>query len=89
MHTPGPLRWNGPSKEGAYHIRSQADGRRVGLAYTPDDAALWSHAPAMRDSLEELVNMFEGLARSVLRDKYTQSTEEAKARALLHTLDTP
>ena len=43
MHTPRLFRITGPSTEGAYQIRN-ADGHRIGLAYTLKDAQLWAGA---------------------------------------------
>lgn len=46
-HTPGPLRANiVATKDGMYSIRDTR-GERVGLAFTRDDALLWSQAPAL------------------------------------------
>jgi hypothetical protein len=59
MYTPGPLKANIiATKDGMYSIRD-AQGERVGLAFTCDDALLWSQAHALLAACEKAKGQVE------------------------------
>lgn len=61
-YTSGPLTANiVATKDGMYSIRD-AMGERVGLAFTRDDALLWSQAPALLAACEVAADVLESLA---------------------------
>ena len=62
-----------------------ADGNFRGVGSdNPCARCILEHAaPDMYNCLEEMVNLFEGFARACLREKYTQSEAEKRARAAL------
>ena len=100
MHTPGPLIVE-PSLTDAdnfdilkdRYIGNDRDPILIATVYGDDDrdqafsdAIVFAHAPAMRETLEELVKCFEPGLTTPEQRLHEVTT---KARALLRALDTP